>query len=73
MIVDTDEPGVYFVKFLRETSTEKFIFPAIEDVGLAKTKDIVAKLPQPEVLRRGEGYTFNSKILNKYFKFQNKI
>lgn len=71
MIIDIDEEGVYFVKFLKETSTEKFIFPVIEDVGLVKVNDIVAKLPQPEVQRRGEGYTFNSKTLYKYFQFKN--
>lgn len=71
MVMDVDEEGSYFVKYLRETSTEKFIFPVIEDLGLAKIEDIVAKLPQPEVHRRGEGYSFNYKPLHKYFKLKN--
>lgn len=69
LIVEREEDQhTFFVKFMKKTagSTLKFIFPVIEDLGIIKTEDIVLRLPQPEILRRGEFYTFTSKLLNKY-------
>lgn len=52
-VVDEDDELVYFVKYMKQICTQKFIFPVIEDIVLAKTEDIVAKLLPPDV-HRGE-------------------
>lgn len=68
-LIEVDEKDQFFAKFMKKSSdvsNTKFIFPTIEDLGLVRVEDIVAKLSQPEILRRGEIYSFTTKYLNKY-------
>lgn len=63
LVLSDDGCQEYTVKYMRRSSSNKFIFPNIDDISTVEVSDVVGILDQPMLNNRGQ-YMFSNDLNN---------